>query len=258
MLPNFPGGLALCALAAVLALAGGFTWRGRRRRHKRFGRRIKTLGLPWYSACRRFCHSLAVVQERFQTDQIADLPGNLQTGFYCRGHWGDGFVTTLTASLKPCAQTRHAVLRPWCSPVSASPAKRQPERHLLLLQAGCEAAPLTIAETTDQLEPGTKVFICGYRERAPDRMVQYENEATITMVGTLDDCRSLVKLAHRRMDAGARFMVLALGGGCATEGSPVILDGEVIGMVSYVAGNNALVIAAEEIYLMLVAGILAK
>jgi hypothetical protein len=254
MLPDIPGGaLLLCAgLAVVLGLAGLVCfWR----RHPGNSHPVKLVGLPRRSLCRKCRHGVVVVQELHETDRIASLAGNLTTGFHLRDFWGWGIVTTKTACLRPSPHTWHTVLMSGGNAAAAAVSKCDERKHLLVvvLEGVDYPEPLTIAETTCQIPVGTKVLVCGYQEVAPDRMVQYESEASIACRGSFCECLEwlAISLSFRRLDPDTRFLILDLGDGVASEGSPVILNEEVIGMISYVQGRYALVLVAEEIQLVL-------
>lgn len=252
MLPENPGGLLLLAVGLAIALGlAGLLWR----RRPDDSHPVKLVGLPRRCLCRRFRHRVVVVEELHETDRIADRAGNLKTGFYIRDFWGYGIVTTKAACLRPGPHTQHLV-RMDGRTAKAAVCKCDERKHLLVvgLEAGYYPEPLTIAETTCEIPLGTKVLVCGYRENSPDRMVQYEGEASIAMRGSYAECLawSEIRLSFRRLDPDTRFLVLDLGDGVASEGSPVILNDEVIGMISYVQGRYALVVVTEEIQLALV------
>lgn len=242
--------LLVAGLAIALALAGLLL-----RRHSGDSHPVKLVGLPRRSLCRRFRHRVVVVEELHETDKIANRAGNLKTGFYIRDFWGYGIVTTKAAFLRPGPQTQ-LLVRMNGRTAKAAVCKCDERKHLLVLglEAGYYPEPLTIAETTCQIAVGTKVLVCGYWENSPDRMVQYESEATIAMRGSYAECLewSAIRLSFRKLDPDTRFLVLGLGDGVASEGSPVVLNDEVIGMISYVQGRYALVVVAEEIQLALV------
>lgn len=255
MFPDIPGGslgllgglVVLLALACLLCL----TWRPFGNSHS-----VKLTGLPSRCRCRNFRKCVFSLQELHETDRIAGLPGFFKTAFFVRDFWGWGIVTSLAASLRPSPSTHYAVLRPGYRAASARIVKADSRKHLLLLDADVPLEPLCIAESTAQIEPDMEVLVCGFEERANVRLVQYESRATVVMKGSLCECLQCMdlRLCFRQLDPDTRAMVLELGEGVATEGSPVIYGEEVIGMVSYVDGNLVLVVVAEELQLMLVEG----